>query len=299
MDSVTRIPVVDFGALATDLKSELSQFLKSDGGLVLRGYAGDLESFESLTKLLCTSFHRVGTREDFKQDRGDGFTTTVYPDNFILLGHSEGTYRPVPAPPDMCFFMCITPPDASGGETTVIDGRKMFELIPEEIRTRLLEQGMIYESEWAESRWKVEFNVETAEDLKVKLDTIASIEYELNDSMLTYRYHAPAILQTNDGHSVFANGLLAHLNEIEHPTYKDLPAYSNPANRVYFGNGEEMDNASINALIDAHDTCCYKHDWQLNDILVLDNARLMHGRAMCSYDCERVILSRFGSKHHL
>jgi alpha-ketoglutarate-dependent taurine dioxygenase len=267
--------------------------------VLLRGRTSDLDTFEALTRHLCGAFHVVGTRHALRQAAGDGFTTEVFRSNFILFGHAEGVYRPYPPPPEICFFMCVVPPAAPGGETTLIDGEQMLEAIPRDLRERLEAVGIIYESSWEPIRWQKEFGVDTEPALCALLEQLPNIRFSLTDGNLRISYSTPAIACLPDGSPVFVNGILAHLPRIDHPRYRGLPVYSKATNRVYFGDGELIPDQVINALIDAHDQVRYRHRWLAGDILIIDNTRYMHGREMTTTPCTRVLVSRFGGRSSL
>lgn len=252
------------------------------------------EAFEALTRELCAEFHHVGTRIERKLGEGDGYTTTVFPDNFRLLAHSEGAYRPHMLRPGLCFFLCLVPPEAPGGETTLVDGVEMAIFIPDELRNRLKDQGIIYECRWEKERWQVEFLVDTVAELEAILSDLPTVEYNLAaGETLTLFYRASAIHQ-QQGQDCFCNGLLTHLPEISHPAYQGTPVYFKSDNRMWFGDGSFMESRDINLLIDAHDEALYRHRWQKNELLIFDNKRVMHGREMTTTPCPRVIISRFG-----
>jgi alpha-ketoglutarate-dependent taurine dioxygenase len=265
-------------ASAIDFQAIQSAYAKH-GALLLRGGKPDLESFEALTRHFCSEFHEVGTRRALRRQAGDGFTTEVFRDNFILLGHAEGAYRPCPPAPEVCFFMCVTPPAVAGGETTLVDGVEMAQALPAALRARLERVGVIYECLWEPARWQAEFGVDSEAALAAMLSAQPDCRFSLDAGVLHLFYSAPAITAPAAGAS-FVNGVLAHLPRIAHPRYAGLPVYARPTNRVYFGDGELLDDATVNALIDAYDSVVYRHRWQAGDVLFVDNARFMHGREM-------------------
>ena len=75
-----------------------------------------------------------------------------------------------------------------------------------------------------------------------------------------------------------SNGLLAHLPHVSHPRWQGSNAYSKGTNRVFFGDREEIAEDVIHRLIDIQDEIALNHAWMDNDLLVLDNTRVMHGR---------------------
>ncbi len=290
------IPAIEAERLDEAVSREAARLFSDAGVLLLRLDIVTLERFEDFSRSLCDEFHEVGARAKLRRADGDGYTTEVFRTNFILLSHSEGTYRPYPPPPDLCFFLCRTPPSVEGGETLVVDGVELFEALPTALAQRLEQEGVIYSGLWARERWQAEFGVETQgeveELLRGKGDFIFS--WVGAEADLAWRYHAQAIDLDSSGRLRSANAILAHLPAIDHPRYQGLPVYVNARNSVCYGNGEPLGPQDINVLVDAHDAVAHPHRWQENDILVLDNRRFMHGRLMTLTPCERVLVSRFG-----
>jgi alpha-ketoglutarate-dependent taurine dioxygenase len=269
--------------------------LDSHGVVLIRDFEFDLDAFEALTTSVCHDFHHVGTRVKLKEQAGDGYSTEVHRQNFTLLSHSEGTYRPWPPAPELCFFCCVSPPLAKGGETSLVDGVRILEMMPDRLRERFMQSDIIYEMYWEPQRWRAEFQVEDTSELEKLLNEHPSLEYDFRGEDLVLHYRTSAICQSRSGQPAFANALLAHLPRITHPAYQQNRVYTKSSNHVYFENGEEIEDETINVLIDIQDKLMYLHEWQTGDLLVIDNTRFMHGRRMTQTDCERILLSRFGS----
>jgi alpha-ketoglutarate-dependent taurine dioxygenase len=277
-------------------------------GLVLwRGFgASDLERFEALTRRFCAGFHGVGAREKLRQAGGDGYTSEVFRDNFTLFGHAEGNYRPFPqsgdggpqrataSPPEICFFLCRVPPSLPGGETSLTDGVEFLESMPQSLRRRFEELGVTYEMTWDRDRWQAEFPVHGVRELKGLLVDQPGVEFRIDGEVLHLRFTTHAITTARCGRRAFATGILAHLPRITHPAYLGRRPYAKASNRVRFGDGAELTEADVNELIDVHDRITHFHRWSVDDLLLIDNSRFMHGRRMTEGDCDRVMLSRFG-----
>jgi alpha-ketoglutarate-dependent taurine dioxygenase len=272
----------------------LQRLLDDKGALLLRGFDFGLENFEAFSRNFCGKFHIPATRAARRQAQGDTFSTEVFRDNYSLLGHTEGTYKPHPAPPEICFFMCVTPPDERGGETTAVDGIEFLRRLPPDLRRRFEEEGITYEMTWDRQRWQDEFEIDDVNELKALLDNLPTVRYTLQGEELNLFYTTKAVKNSRQGDPVFATALLAHLPRIAHPGYADKKGYAKPSNRVFFGGGEEIPDETVSALIDIHDSLAYPHVWQAQDALVLDNTRYLHGRTTTERDCVRVLVSRFG-----
>lgn len=276
-------------------RAQLLGLLDTHGALLIRDIEFDLDAFEAFTAGLCNDFHDVGTRVKLKTETGDGYSTQVHRQNFTLLSHSEGTYRPWPPPPELCFFYCLTAPMEKGGETTLVDGVDFLQEMPGRLRERFMQSDIIYEMDWQPERWQAEFQVASLRELEKLLGENPALEYQFRGENLALRYKTSAINQTRTGQPAFANALLAHLPRITHPAYRHNKVYTKSSNHVYFEGGEEIPDELINALIDIQDRLMYLHEWRCFDLLVIDNTRLMHGRRMTMKNCERVLLSRFGT----
>lgn len=267
--------------------------LAQSGALLIRGNALELDQFEDFTEKLCEKFHHVGGRRKVAAALRDGYTTHVPEKNTTIFTHSESRFRPCDAIPDTCIFYCVTPPDIAGGETTLVDGVEMLSLLPAELRMRFEEQGVIYGMSWEPARWTAEFNVQDESGLKAFLARFPDARYTLAGSILDLQYRSPAIIQSK-GQRAFANGILAHLPEIDHPRYLNQSVHARPTNRICFGDGEPLSRQVIHTLIDIQDKILYPHRWHKGDMLILDNLRFMHGRQPTAQDCERVLYTRFG-----
>jgi alpha-ketoglutarate-dependent taurine dioxygenase len=295
-DAIHHITARGNNDLASLDRHDVLKHLDASGVILFRGFDFSLESFESFSSIFCNDFHKVGTRVTLRKRNGDGFSTEVFRSNFSLLAHSEGTYRPWPPPPELCFFYCLTPPSEAGGETTLVDGLAFYNRLPKDLRTRFMESGVIYQSHWEPARWQVEFGLESTNELRQLLNKFPEVEFRLEHENLDIRYRTDAFKPTSLGKLAFANAMLAHLPYVNHPNYQDDKVYSKSDNRVFFGDGEKITDHIVNQLIDIHDDILLAHRWQTGDLLLIDNTRFMHGRRMTIAPCERILISRFGSR---
>jgi len=277
-----------------EMQPTIIRVMDAEGIALLRGFDVGVSRFEALTHSMCHKFHNTGSRYTNRETKGDTFSTYVMPKNYTLFAHGEGVYSPRPGGrPEIAYFLCLTPPSETGGETILIDGIEFLENLPAAWRKRF-ESGLVYEMLWEKDRWMAEFGVEDAGELEAVLARSPNIRYTLDGDRLHLFYTTQAITRSRNGHSVFAPGMLPHLPRVTHPRYQGKNVHTKPTNRVHFGDGDEITNEIANGLIDIHDDLAYPHVWQKDEILVLDNTRYMHGRTMTARDCERVIISRFG-----
>lgn len=273
---------------------ELKAQLQSSGCILFRNLVHSVGQLETITRDWFGRFHQPATRVNTRGVSVDGYTSQVGTVG-NLLGHSEGYYRPCFPPPDVCVFWCKRAPRVQGGETTWLDGAELFNALPANLAERMLQEPIVYESLWSSDRWQAEFNVSDVTALKSLLDADSRCRYSLKEmgNELHLFFRNPGVLTDALGATRFINGLLAHLPDVRHPKYQGK-VYHKPENLMHWGDGGQLDNETIHAMIDAHDSVLHKHRWQDGDLLVLDNHQIMHGRAVMTEPDERVIFSRFG-----
>lgn len=279
-----------------DIINQIKFNLHQHGFIILRNKSNSFIDFNLLANTLCSNFYRAGARLNAGLGATANFVTRAPSENFTLLPHSEGFYKPSLMTPDTCFFYCDTPPPInSGGRTILVDGFKLFELLPEHIKFDFEKKGLIYESLWESSRWKLEFDVNSITELINFLAQFEeSVVFEIKDNeVLRLRFFDKAIIKKNNSFS-FANGMLSHLSKINHPDYIEKKVYTNLTNNVYYGDESVIPDTVINLLIDLQDQIGIKHQWAKGDILIIDNQRFMHGKEIAFEIFERVIYTKCG-----
>ncbi len=274
--------------------AQVVTLLKAHGAVLIRGARMSAARLETLSREMFPRFHQPAIRSELRWQEGDGYSSRVRKDT-RLLGHAEAYYRPCFSAPDVCLFACEKAPFVAGGETFLIDGAEMYRALPEDLANRLATEGVIYEARWMPERWQGEFGVSNVNALRRLLDNDGRCEYELTEGGELHLLFRTVAIQTSAGNDKrFINGMLAHLPLIDHPRYASVPVFARPANRMYWGSGDLIDNDTVCRLIDVHDSVLYKHRWQDGDLLLLDNHRFLHGREIMTAPGDRVIFSRFG-----
>jgi hypothetical protein len=257
--------------------------------------------FEAFTQRLCGRFHNSGARGALRE--GDGFTTSTFSQNFTLLSHSEGTFRPAidaaaPEPlaaraPNVGFLFCEVAPNVAGGETTLVDGIQLLAALDPTLRERFQREGLGYHMVWERERWQNELGATSRAQLEPLLRQSRDTRFEFDGETLRLFHRVPAITATRTGASVFAPALLAHLSHVPAAIASERLIYSKATNRVCFGDGEDLPDSVVQHLIEIHDALTHFHRWHPGDLLILDNTRTLHGRNRTAADCERKLKSRF------
>ncbi|MBT7952787.1 MAG: TauD/TfdA family dioxygenase [Gammaproteobacteria bacterium] len=253
---------------------------KQHGAILFRGFAYDVESFTAFVKRFCT--HSVYNPSIGREviDRNNNIQTVDLGDDAFPL-HAELCREPWR--PDVCFFACETAPKL-GGETTICDGVKIVEALDEEVISQLQAQPLIY------------FQPMLAEDCKQWLNTETPTIEEINnppdncpfqltrlEGDLTRSYNTPALHHTMfDKQLAFGNFLLFSrygLNNRLQPCFLD---------------GSIVPDELVAEVKRVSEPLTTAHQWEKDDLLMLDNTRFLHGRNKILNINERRIISYFG-----
>ncbi len=181
--------------------------------------------------------------------------------------------------PDLCWFYCETPP-AKGSQTTVCDGVAVYDDLSESARHALLSRDIVYTRRVPERLWKTYVQhgggASAGDSTEAMFDALRSLMNDAgsaeiflhDDASITYRFRTPAILRK----SAFNPSYRAFASSIFGPSYN----YERPL--ITFHDGSPLGQALMDELARVSDRHTRNIDWQRNDIVGIDNRRVMHGR---------------------
>lgn len=263
--------------LASIDKERLADWLGQYGYVVLRGFDCDVQAFSDLVRVHSSRISLDPARQFHDKD-GKVLAQKVDAGVDAIGLHCENGNSPFW--PDLCWFFCEEAP-AVGSQTTVCDGAAVFRDLAPQMRAALLAQDIVYTRRVGEGLWKNYVRHAfaagpEAADTRACFDRLlalvndsASTKIELNaDDSVTYSFRTPAILDR----SPFSPGRPAFANSIFGPSFN----YERPT--ITFADGTPLSDLVRASL----DSVCARHTvdvgWQDNDVVVIDNARVMHGR---------------------
>ncbi|QCP10470.1 TauD/TfdA family dioxygenase [Pseudoduganella umbonata] len=263
--------------LASIGKAQLAGWLGGHGYVVLRGFPCDVQGFSDLVRAHSSRISLDPARQ-FHGQNGNVLAQKVDAGSDAIGLHCENGNSPFW--PDLCWFFCTQAP-ATGSQTTVCDGAAVYRDLSPGMRTALLAQDIVYTRSVGEALWKnyvrhaSDAGPEPADTrtcfarLLALVDGSMHTQVELNaDHSVTYSFRTPSILvrsRFSPGQPAFANSIFGPSFNYEHP-------------RITFADGTPLPQAMRAAL----DEVCQRHTvdvgWRDDDIVVIDNARVMHGR---------------------
>ena len=228
------------------------------------------------------------------------YGSTPYPPDKAILFHNESSH--MHRWPLKIFFYCVQPSE-QGGETPLVDCRKVYrELRPETVE-RFREKKLMYVRNFTENMdisWQDFFRTTNKADVETYCRD-AAIECEwYGDSGLRTREVRQAIAS----HPVTGEPIFFNQIQLHHVSYLDpavrasllslFPEEKLPRH-VYYGDGSAIEEDVIREVRDAYDDAAVKFPWQATDILMVDNMLVAHGRS--PYVGQRKIVVTMGDMY--
>jgi alpha-ketoglutarate-dependent taurine dioxygenase len=282
---------------------EVASLLAAHGALLFRGYGFTLESFKAFSAQHSGDFSdyeggvfRAGA---LNRDTIGGdptvLTTTGHSQGFPISLHGEMHY--LKNPPAILWFFCQRP-SAQDGQTTLCDGRAMWQALGAEAQEFFRSHQVCYTRYLEDGSWQTTFGSDSLE----QVGTVCRREgmewsFDEQNRSVTTHYRCSALR----GGEVFINNVLpvldtewAYNSGWMKENLAAMGAAGRPPLIVRAGDGSELPQAVVKALRQAAREHTIELDWQAGDVAMIDNLRVMHGRRQAS-DPERSILVRLAS----
>lgn len=255
---------VDKQALLKNIHQQLSK----SGYCLIRGLDTNLDQFGQLVGDLCSSV----TFDPARHSSADNTQKVDAGTDEIGLHIENGNTLKVP---EMVAFYCEQAP-RSGSQTTVCDGRTLLQSMPSMYRD-LFSQPLIVSRRVAAPLWKQYLINEHP-----LLNTMEEVKFKHLETVLLNFSGASAVLcdaesiqfsitidpirqSTISGDQAFANAIMGPSFNYEKPSYR-------------FSDGSSISDDLIDELRILAETATHEITWADNDIVFLDNTRVMHGR---------------------
>lgn len=209
-------------------------------------------------------------------------TATEYPASEPILLHNENAYQTLW--PSRLLFGCVQAP-SKGGQTTVADMRAVTDAIPTEIVQAFEQRGVWYVRHYHDGfdlDWRTVF----------QCDDRAGVEAFCRANNITFEWLDSGVLRTGSRAQGthkdpdwartlwFNQAHLFHVSALGDGLAEDLRDVFGDAlpRDAKFGDGGEIPKHYLDCVRNAYAEQERCFDWQVGDLLVVDNVKAAHGR---------------------
>jgi amino acid adenylation domain-containing protein len=268
------------------------------GAILFRGFGvNSTAPFERAASAICPDLLSENAEHVPISASGKVQVPVYYAPYRKLLWHNENSFNR--SWPMKIIFGCARPA-AQGGETPLVDCRRMFQRLPDPIRRQFLEKQITYVRTLGTGLgldWRTLFRTEDKSRVEDACRRDA-ISFEWLDDQLQTRAVRPACLRhPASGEMVwFAQPHHWHVSCLDQETRESLLSMFGPGRlprRCLFGDGTEIPDEVIREIGRTYQQLETSFPWQKGDLLLLDNMLTAHARN--PYLGNREILVAMGS----
>jgi alpha-ketoglutarate-dependent taurine dioxygenase len=183
------------------------------------------------------------------------------------------------------WFYCVEAAQ-SGGETPIVDCRKVYERIDPQIRKRFEQSGIMYVRNFTDDldvRWQNFFKTSERSEVE-RYCRNAGIDFEWKGKNgLRIHHISPAVIKHPK------TGLMLWFNQIQHwhlscldqETRNSLLSLFGPRDlprSCYYGDGSPIEDSVIDHISEVYRKTAVEFPWRERDILMVDNMLVAHAR---------------------
>ena len=274
--------VVDWAA---ENHEHVERLLQANGALLIRGlrFAGSQQFGVALAALFGAELLEYVYRSTPRtQLRGNVYTATEYHPSLQIPQHNENAYGNRWAM--RLGFLC-TVPSEQGGATPICSSEIVYQEIPDGIRDRFEQHGVMYVRNYSEIdvHWNDVFQSAERDDVE-QFCQANQISYEwlAGNRLRTRQINQASITHPVTGaHVWFNQAHLFHVSNLDEELQKNLLATISEADlprNTYYGDGSPIATSDLALIRDIYRRHAIRFDWQRNDLLLLDNMLYSHGR---------------------
>ena len=275
---------VDLVEWSTNNKDLVETKLVAHGALLFRNFKLSLiPDFERFAMSLCPVLFNDNGEHPRQNVSGNVYTPVFYPSEKKILWHNENSFNH--QWPLKIWFACVQPA-AEGGETPIVDSRKVYELLDPEIRETFAAKQIMYVRNYGKGpglEWQTVFNTTDKAEVERRCRTSRmDFEWTTNDGLRTSAVRPAVIAHPQTGEmSWFNQAQHWHLSCLDQATRKSLTsvfAERDLPRNCYYGDGSPIEDAVMNEILALYQRLEVSFSWRRNDIMLLDNVLTAHAR---------------------
>lgn len=268
-----------------EYQGDIRSLIETQGALLIRGLKvlGSTQFGKILSTLFGSELLEYVYRSTPRTElRGNVYTATEYPASQVIPQHNENAYAR--NWPNRIGFMCLLPAE-TGGETPIGDSRVVYNMLPESVRAKFEEKGVMYLRNYStlDLPWSVVYQTEDKSQVEAYCEANGlSYEWLENDGLRTVQVNPATAVHPGTGETVWFNQAhLFHVSSLDKEiaeTLLDSLGEENIPRNSYYGDGSPIEPEVLDLIRATYEQTKVKFAWQKNDLLLLDNMLFTHGR---------------------
>jgi len=288
----------DFVSFYKKNEDKIEQMLQTRGAVKFEGVQVDShEVFQDIVNAISTKFlNYIDGNSPRTKLTGNVYTSTEYDKTQKITMHNELSYSA--KWPNKLFFSCLKPSD-TGGETLVADSRLILEKMNKDIVHEIENRGITYirnlhSGAGMGPSWQNTFETDSKFQVEQYCQSYA-MEFEWKeDGGLTLKQPSKGIIEhRNSKERVWFNQIdQFHPVQLGEELYEAMQAiYDSPEDfpsYVKFGDGGVIGEDMIYEILQTIEEATLAPVWHQNELLILDNELVSHGRN--SFTGDRVVV---------
>jgi alpha-ketoglutarate-dependent taurine dioxygenase len=278
---------IDPSQWASKYQERIEELLLTHGGVLLRNFnVVALSEFNRFAKTMDPDLLDYSYRSTPRKILGGKiYTSTEYPADRHIAWHNENSYSD--QWPKRVLFFCVIPASIEGGETPIVDSRKVYQSLDKEIREEFEAKKVKYVRNYQNGidlSWQEVFQTESKKDVESYCNA-HGISYTWGDGspiLTTEQVCQASHSHPTTGEKVWFNQAhLFHISNLERDAKRllleELGSALLPRN-AYYGDGTEIEEDALNEIRKTYKEHEIVFPWQKSDILILDNVLMAHAR---------------------
>ena len=275
---------LDLGLWAAANQSFIDENLLRHGAILFRGFdLNSVNQFEEFASAICPQL--FGEYGDLPREElgGKVYGSTPYPADETILFHNESSH--MHRWPMLIWFYCVKAASA-GGESPVIDCRRIYQSMDPAIRDQFERKGLMYVRNFTDGldvSWQSFFQTNDKSEVE-NYCRRAGIEFAWKGTNgLRTRQTCPAVVtHPQTGERVFFNQVQLHHIHCLAPAVREsllsMMGQDDLPRNVYYGDGSVIEDSVMEHLGDLYSRLSVGFPWLEHDVLMLNNMLVAHSR---------------------
>jgi alpha-ketoglutarate-dependent taurine dioxygenase len=278
-------PVIDLVEWIGQRQSSITQALRDVGSVLLRNLGiTSQDAFRALASTFMRELVSYREQSSPRTSVGDHiYTSTDYPANQEIFPHNENSYSLTF--PSTIAFWCHTPPSI-GGETPLVDTRRVYAAIDSSIRDRFCRLGWMYLRNFGDGLglpWQRVFQTDDPNEVEAYCER-AEIQcvWKPGGHLRTTQVRPAVIAHPLTGEISWFNHVtffhVSMLPKAARETLRSEFCETDLPNNTFFGDGSPIPDEVIGHLREVYQQHMVRTSWNIGDLLLVDNIAKAHGR---------------------